>query len=106
MKEPILAYGYISDKSIIKFKYPIWLIPEDKEMKRSKMETKISEEVFHFVEKYFPNAKVCKLGDYYDLAKDILNLVEDHGMLPPVNTCKIKDGKHTTSKREWDDEAK
>lgn len=65
-------------------------------MKRSKMVLEIEERLD---ELYSP-------FNYHNnyAAIDILKLIEELGMLPPVNTCKVVDGKHTPSERSWDNE--
>lgn len=45
-----------------------------------------------------------------DMAEDILNTVEEFGMLPPTNTCTIVPDevhggfRHSETKRAWDEE--
>jgi hypothetical protein len=41
---------------------------------------------------------------YKEEAEDILIALEKSGMLPPLCTVTIKDGKHTPTERRWDHE--
>lgn len=68
-------------------------------MKRSEMVVLIAE---HLIEP--------KSEDLMVVASQILKRIEDRGMLPPTNTCKLvpdtnRGGfKHSETKREWDSE--
>jgi hypothetical protein len=43
-------------------------------------------------------------GTNKEKALHILSYLEGVGMLPPICTTTIKDGKHTPTERKWDDE--
>lgn len=86
------AYGYIRNNKIIKYKFPVWYTEEDNRMKRAEVVSTIA---YMIADGY----------EGYDQALRILSYLEDLGMLPPVCTVTIKDGKHTPTVRKWDDEA-
>ena len=77
-------------------------------MKRSKMKTKLGLETAKWLRSN--GLQGPNIAQIDTLCENILSMVEEQGMLPPTNTCKLipddlRGGiKHSPTKREWDDE--